>query len=73
LTTAVIVRPGTVGWYFPEDDAYELATANWHKSSHSGNNGCGDSQDPSGSVLLFTHLEWRAFLAGVRDGEFDGG
>jgi uncharacterized protein DUF397 len=58
--------------------------ATWRKSSHSGNNGCvevlhgddqvavRDSKDPSGPVLLFTPLEWRAFLAGVRDGEFDG-
>jgi hypothetical protein len=63
----------------------DLATATWHKSSHSGNNGCvevahgddqiavRDSKDPSGPILLFTPREWRAFLAGVRDGEFDGG
>jgi hypothetical protein len=61
------------------------ATATWTKSSHSHNNGCvevahgddlvavRDSKDPSGPVLLFTPKEWRAFLAGVRDGEFDGG
>ena len=61
-----------------------LATANWRKSSHSGSNGCvevahgddqiavRDSKDPSGPMLLFTPVEWRAFLAGVRDGEFDG-
>ena len=61
----------------------DLATANWRKSSHSGNNGCvevaygddqiavRDSKDLSGPMLLFTPLEWRAFLAGVRDGEFD--
>jgi len=62
----------------------DLATATWRKSSHSGSNGCvevahggdqvavRDSKDPSGPMLLFTRLEWRAFLAGVRDGEFDG-
>jgi hypothetical protein len=62
----------------------DLATAKWHKSSHSGNNGCvevvqsgdqiavRDSKDPSGPVLVFTPHEWRAFLDGVRDGEFDG-
>ena len=62
----------------------DLATPNWHKSSHSGNNGCvevahgedqiavRDSKDPSGPVLMFTAHEWRAFLDGVRDGEFDG-
>ena len=62
----------------------DLATANWRKSSHSGANGCvevarggdriavRDSKDPSGPILLFTPQEWRAFVAGVRDGEFDG-
>ena len=61
----------------------DLATPNWTKSSHSGNNGCvevahgdeqiavRDSKDPSGPMLLFTPREWRAFLDGVRDGEFD--
>ncbi|WP_007024734.1 DUF397 domain-containing protein [Saccharomonospora iraqiensis] len=27
--------------------------------------------DPDGTVLVFTPSEWDAFLAGVRDGEFD--
>ena len=61
-----------------------LATPTWHKSSHSSNNGCvevahgddrvavRDSKDPSGPVLVFTLHEWRAFVTGVRDGEFDG-
>ena len=30
-----------------------------------------DSKDRSGPVLMFTASEWRAFLAGVRSGEFD--
>jgi len=30
-----------------------------------------DSKDPSGPVLVLTPHEWRAFVAGVRDGEFD--
>jgi Domain of unknown function (DUF397) len=62
----------------------DFATAKWRKSSHSGNNGCvevaqgddqiavRDSKDPSGPMLLFTRLEWQAFLAGAQDGEFDG-
>ena len=29
------------------------------------------SQDPSGALLSFTHAEWRAFLMGARNGEFD--
>ena len=61
----------------------DLATAKWRKSSHSSQNGCvegahgddqiavRDSKDPSGPMLLFTRLEWQAFLAGVQDGEFD--
>ena len=30
-----------------------------------------NSQDPHGPVLSFSHAEWRAFLVGARDGEFD--
>lgn len=29
------------------------------------------SQNPAGSMLAFSYSEWRAFLAGVRGGEFD--
>jgi hypothetical protein len=31
-----------------------------------------DSKYPEGPQLAFTELEWAAFLAGARDGEFDG-
>ena len=30
------------------------------------------SERPEGPILLFTVAEWDAFVAGVRDGEFDG-
>jgi hypothetical protein len=30
-----------------------------------------DSKDPAGPALVFTALEWGAFLAGVREGQFD--
>jgi hypothetical protein len=30
-----------------------------------------DSKDPDGPVLKFTGPEWDAFVAGVKDGEFD--
>jgi hypothetical protein len=56
----------------------------WRKSKHSGGSDCvqwrrtssdvvlvRDSKDPSGPVLSFTHSEWRAFVAGVKDGEAD--
>jgi Domain of unknown function (DUF397) len=56
----------------------------WRKSSFSGSNGCveaapvregliavRDSKNPQGGHLLYNALEWRSFLAGVRNGEFD--
>ena len=57
--------------------------ATWRKSRASGNNGCveithtvastwvRDSKDREGPVLHFTRPEWTAFLAGVRNGEFE--
>ncbi|MFW0871100.1 MAG: DUF397 domain-containing protein [Patescibacteria group bacterium] len=30
-----------------------------------------DSKDPDKGALYFTHAEWSAFTAGVKDGEFD--
>lgn len=63
------------------DNCVEVA---FRKSTRSGTDGacvevgqcdCGikvrDSKDPDGTVLTFTHPEWTAFVAGVRDGEFD--
>ena len=61
----------------------DLSRANWRKSSRSGNNGCvevaflegkvavRDSKDRSGPVLLYSPLEWAAFIAAARDGEFN--
>jgi hypothetical protein len=60
-----------------------LSSAEWRKSTFSQHNGCvevahihehvavRDSKDPSGPILTFTHTEWTAFTAGVRNGEFD--
>jgi hypothetical protein len=58
---------------------------NWRKSSFSGGGNCievadlpdgsrgvRDSKDnESGPVLRFTSAEWQAFVAGVKDGQFD--
>lgn len=30
-----------------------------------------DSKDPAGPVLMYTPAEWRAFLTGAKNGEFD--
>jgi Domain of unknown function (DUF397) len=62
----------------------ELADVVWRKSTASQVNGdCVEvafddgtvrirhSRDPLGAVLSFSHSEWRAFLSGARDGEFD--
>ncbi len=68
-------RPGTPG-----------SDLQWVKSSLSFSNGncvevaglpdggigVRDSKDPDGPVLTFTPGEWRAFLGGARNGEFDG-
>ena len=62
----------------------DLTRAAWHKSTRSSGNGncvevavvddavgVRDSKDRSGPVLVFTASEWRAFIAGAKDGEFD--
>ena len=61
----------------------DLARAMWRKSSRSGANGCvevaldpaevavRDSKHREGPVLCFSANEWEAFLAGVRNGEFE--
>jgi hypothetical protein len=55
----------------------------WQKSTHSVTNGCvevavieghfavRDSKNRGGPILMFTHVEWDAFVAGIVDGEFD--
>jgi Domain of unknown function (DUF397) len=63
----------------------ELSRATWRKSRHSANDaGCvetavlphggvavRDSKDRGGPALVYTPREWRAFIAGVKDGEFE--
>jgi len=62
----------------------DLSNAIWRKSRHSASNACvevafvdgrvavRDSKNRQGPVLVFTPLEWDAFVAGVRDGELVG-
>ncbi|MGW4771489.1 DUF397 domain-containing protein [Nocardia sp. NPDC004278] len=63
----------------------DLSSARWFKSSRSGATkecvevafldggrvGVRDSKNPTGPALVFTPGEWKAFTAGVVDGEFD--
>lgn len=62
----------------------DFTGANWRKSSHSGNGGncvevamvgdgvgVRDSKQPGGAVLAFAAAPWRAFILGVKNGEFD--
>jgi hypothetical protein len=62
----------------------DQAQVEWRKSTLSTTNGCvevafvgggiavRDSKNQGrGPVLVFTDVEWRAFLGGVRGGEFD--
>ena len=58
-------------------------TGDWKKSTQSGNGSCVEvkidssvvyvrnSRDKEDASLTFTHAEWRAFCAGVHDGEFE--
>jgi hypothetical protein len=63
----------------------DLSTAVWRKSSRSSDNGgqcvevavnlpgvvaVRDSKDPEGPKLIFTPTEWRAFIAGLKSGDF---
>ena len=40
-------------------------------SLNEGRVGVRDSKNQSGPVLVFTPDEWKAFVGGVKDGEFD--
>jgi Domain of unknown function (DUF397) len=63
----------------------ERASLSWLKAQSSGANGqcieiastagkiaIRDSKDPEGPILVYTPGEFRAFLDGARNGEFDG-
>ncbi|MGD0700188.1 MAG: DUF397 domain-containing protein [Trebonia sp.] len=62
----------------------ELAGLSWIKANFSNHNGAcvelaatsdkvaiRDSKDPGGPILVYTPIEFRAFLDGARNGEFD--
>ena len=61
----------------------DMTMRDWHKSTASAAANCvegrfvsdhvqvRDTKNKNGAVLRFTHDEWRAFVAGLRVGEFD--
>ncbi len=62
----------------------DLSRAQWKKSSYSGNSGncvevsiadkaigVRDSKDFHGKMLVFTPIDWDAFIRGVKDNEFE--
>ncbi len=64
----------------------DWSTAAWRKSVHSDTGACVEVAESAGRigvrdskalgrgpVLEFTEAEWRAFVAGARDGEFEIG
>ncbi|MFF5110665.1 DUF397 domain-containing protein [Streptosporangium sp. NPDC000509] len=65
--------------------APDLSLAKWRKSSRSGGNGqcvevagnlvgivaVRDSKNPNGPALIFSPGDWRGFVNGIKDGEFD--
>ena len=67
--------------------ASDLVHAAWRKSSHSGhaNSNCvevamagravavRDSKNPDDGHLVFANGQWRAFVRGVKEGQFDLG
>lgn len=69
----------------PRPTAPDLSNARWRKSRHSDTDqGCvetaflpdghvavRDSKDRTGPTLVYTPREWRAFIAGAKNGEFD--
>ncbi len=59
----------------------DLSSSTWRKSSYSGDNGAQcvevadsmhatvlmrDSKNPAGPALVFSHTDWRSFIAGIK-------
>jgi len=61
----------------PTKGVFNTASAQWRRAGRvevafvDDLVGVRDGARPDGPVLVFTHGEWEAFLAGARNGEFD--
>jgi len=65
-------RPGPGSKWVKSSQSYANGNCVEVASLPGGAIGVRNSRDAKGPVLLFTSGEWRAFLGGVRNGEFDG-
>jgi hypothetical protein len=65
-------RPGSGSRWVKSSQSYANGNCVEVASLPDGVVGVRDSKKAAGPVLRFTSGEWRAFLGGVRNGEFDG-
>jgi hypothetical protein len=65
-------RPGSGSYWIKSSLSYAHGNCVEVASLPGGEIGVRNSRNAAGPVLKFTSDEWRAFLGGVRNGEFDG-
>ena len=65
-------RPGSGSRWVKSSQSYANGNCVEVADLPGGAIGVRNSRDAEGPVLRFTSGEWRAFLGGVRNGEFDG-
>jgi hypothetical protein len=63
--------PGSDSYWIKSSLSFSNSNCVEVASLAGGEIGIRDSKDPEGPVLRFTPGEWRAFLGGARNGEFD--
>jgi Domain of unknown function (DUF397) len=63
--------PGSTQYWIKSSLSFSNSNCVEVASLPAGEIGVRDSKDPEGPVLRFTPDEWRAFLGGARNGEFD--
>jgi hypothetical protein len=64
-------RPGSDSYWMKSSLSFSNSNCVEVASLPDGKIGVRDSKDSEGPVLRFTSGEWRAFLGGARNGEFD--
>ena len=64
-------RPSSGSYWIKSSLSYANGNCVEVASLPDGQVGVRDSKNPGGPVLRFTSAEWRAFLGGVHNGEFD--